>query len=334
MRRKPTKWLTIKGARENNLKNINVKIPHGVLVGVCGVSGSGKSTLIIDTLGIAIAPKIITTSIHRERMKPGEHDSIYGAPKHALLIDQSKRKIFSPLRYFGLLKPLIRIYTSTADADILGIDDEQYKKGCSECKGYGRIRMEMGFLPTVFSKCDVCKGTGFKSEAWEVKVKGYSLPDLMNLTINQVYNLFKDESKTIARYLKTAIDVGLGYLVLQQPRYTLSGGEAQRMKIAKELCKKPKDHTMYILDEPTVGQHLEDVERLIGILQRLVDAGNTVVVVEHHPNVLAACDWLIELGPVGGPEGGEIIAADTPEKVSDTNTPTAPYLKTILEGNI
>jgi excinuclease ABC subunit A len=156
----------------------------------------------------------------------------------------------------------------------------------------------------------------------------------MNLTIRQVYELFKEENNTIARYLKAAIDVGLGYLVLQQPRYTLSGGEAQRMKIAKELCKKAKDHTLYILDEPTVGQHLEDVERLIGILQRLVDAGNTVIVVEHHPNVLAACDWLIELGPVGGPEGGLVVASDTPENVSNGKTPTAKYLKDVLEGKL
>ncbi|TET31674.1 MAG: ATP-binding cassette domain-containing protein [Candidatus Heimdallarchaeota archaeon] len=333
-RRKATRWLTINGAKEHNLQNIDVKIPLGLLVGVCGVSGSGKSTLIIDTLGNAVAPKKMTTSIHSERMKPGEHDSIIGSPKNALLVDQSKRNINSPLRFFGLLNPLIKIYTQTAEADILGITDKHYKRGCSTCKGSGRIRMEMGFLPTVYSSCDICKSTGFIPEAWEVKVKEFSLPDLLKLTINQVYRLFKDENETIARHLKAAIDVGLGYLVLQQPRYTLSGGEAQRMKIAKELCKKTKDHSLYILDEPTVGQHLEDVERLIGILQRLVDAGNTVVVVEHHPNVLAACDWLIELGPVGGPEGGLIVASDTPENVSEGKTPTAPFIKKVLEGNL
>ncbi|NHJ48358.1 MAG: ATP-binding cassette domain-containing protein, partial [Asgard group archaeon] len=331
-RRKPLKWMSIKGARENNLKNEEIKIPLGVLTGVCGVSGSGKSSLIIDTLGLAVAPKKIISSFHSERKKPGEHNLIEGAPQNALIVDQTKRKIYSPLKYFGLLNSFIKIYTKSAEADVLGITDIHYKRGCTGCKGYGRTKMEMGFLPTVYTTCDVCKGTGYSPEAWEVKVKGYSLPELIKLTIEEVYNLFKDENNRITRYLKAAIDVGLGYLVLQQPAYTLSGGEAQRMKIANELCKKAKDHTLYILDEPTVGLHLDDVERLIGILQKLVDAGNSVIVVEHHPNVLAACDWLIELGPVGGPEGGYIIASDTPEQVAHKITPTAPFIKEILEG--
>ncbi|NHJ40943.1 MAG: ATP-binding cassette domain-containing protein [Asgard group archaeon] len=334
IRKKPTKWLTIKGAKENNLKGEEVKIPLGVLLGVCGVSGSGKSSLIIDTLGLAIAPKKITSSLHRERMKAGEHESIIGAPNKALLVDQSKRKINSPLRYFGLKDHLIRIYTKTADADILGITEKHYKKRCSACKGDGRLGMDMGFLPTVYSTCDICKGTGHASEAWDVKGKGYSLPELTRLTIEEVYTLFKNENEIIKRYLKAAIDVGLGYLVLQQPAYTLSGGEAQRLKIAKELCKKTKENVLYIMDEPTVGQHLDDIERLIGILQRLVDEGNSVIVVEHHPNILAACDWLIELGPVGGPEGGYIIASGSPEDIAKGTTPTAPYIKNVLEGNL
>ncbi|MFX0092369.1 MAG: ATP-binding cassette domain-containing protein, partial [Candidatus Hodarchaeota archaeon] len=333
-RRKTTTWMTIKGACENNLKGEEVKIPLNVLTGVCGVSGSGKSTLIIDTLGLAVAPKKITSSLHSERMTPGEHESIIGTPNNALLVDQSKTKISSPLRYFDLLNSFIKIYTNNAEADILGITEKHYKKGCSACKGAGRLKMEMGFLPTVYSTCDVCKGTGYSPEAWEVKVNGYALPQLTRLTIEEVYSLFKDADDRIARYLKAAIDVGLGYLVLQQPAYTLSGGEAQRLKIAKELCKKTKKHTLYILDEPSVGSHLEDVERLIGVLQNLVDAGNSVIVVEHHPHILAACDWLIELGPVGGPEGGFVIAANPPEEIAKGNTPTAPYIQNVLEGKL
>ncbi|MFX1279093.1 MAG: hypothetical protein ACFFA3_06725 [Promethearchaeota archaeon] len=328
----PKKWMRIKGARENNLKNVDVRIPLGVLVGVLGLSGSGKSSLVIDTLGIALSSKKFTTSLASEQIKPGDHDSIEGAPKKVLLVDQSKKKIYSPMRYFGLYNKIVKIFAESEDADVLGLTEATFKKRCTVCKGRGRIQMDMGFLPTTFSDCDICKGTGYAPELWDVKVNGYSLPELGKLTINEVYSLFKEESEYINRYLKAAIDVGLGYLVLQQPGYTLSGGEAQRMKIANELCKKTKSNSLYILDEPSYGQHLEDVERLIGILKRLVKEGNSVIVVEHHPNILAACDWLIELGPVGGPDGGEVIASGTPETIMEKNTPSTPYLKRILEG--
>jgi excinuclease ABC subunit A len=330
-RLKAKKWMTIKGARENNLKNIDVQVPLGLLVGVAGLSGSGKSSLIIDTLGIALSSKRITTSLASEQIQPGDHDSIEGAPKKVLLVDQSKRRVYSPMRYFGLYNKFVKIYADSEDADFLGIPETIFKKKCTACKGAGRIRIDMGFLPTTFSDCDICKGTGYAPELWDIKVNGYSLPELGKLTIEEVYTLFKDKNDYIARYLKAAIDVGLGYLVLQQPGYTLSGGEAQRMKIANELCKKNKSDTLYILDEPSYGQHLEDVERLIEILKRLVKEGSSVVVVEHHPNILAACDWLIELGPEGGPNGGYIIASGTPEIVSELDTLTAPYLKKILE---
>jgi excinuclease ABC subunit A len=333
-RLQPKKWMIIKGARENNLKNIDVQIPLGLLVGVAGVSGSGKSSLIIDTLGIALSSKRHTTSLASEQIRPGDHDSIEGAPKKVLLVDQSKKRIYSPMRYFGLYNKFVKIYADSEDADFLGITEVMFKKRCTACKGRGRTQMDMGFLPTTFSECDICKGTGYAPELWDVKVNGYSLPELGRVTIEEVYALFKDKSDYIARYLKAAIDVGLGYLVLQQPGYTLSGGEAQRMKIANELCKKTKSSTLYILDEPSYGQHLEDVERLIGILKRMVKEGNSVIVVEHHPNILAACDWLIELGPVGGPEGGEVIASGTPETIIEKNTPTSLYLKTILEGSL
>jgi excinuclease ABC subunit A len=188
----------------------------------------------------------------------------------------------------------------------------------------------MGFLPDVYTPCETCRGTGYSPEAWEVHLHGVSLPRLLAFTVDEVYDLFGEEAR-LARPLAAARDVGLGYLVLRQPGYALSGGEAQRLKIARELCRTVRTETLYILDEPTVGQHLEDVARLIGVLHRLVDQGHTVVVIEHHPHLLAACDWLIELGPGGGPEGGRVVASGTPEAVAGAGTPTAPYLREVLE---
>lgn len=189
----------------------------------------------------------------------------------------------------------------------------------------------MGFLPDIHLQCETCRGTGYRPEVWDVRLHNLSLPELESLTIDEVYDLFGDE-ETLTRPLAAARDVGLGYLVLRQPRYTLSGGEAQRLRIAKELCRETSDETLYILDEPTVGQHMEDVARLIGVLNRLVDDGHTVVVIEHHPYLLAACDWLVELGPEGGPDGGWVIASGTPEALACGDTPTAPYLREVLEA--
>ncbi|UCC76353.1 MAG: excinuclease ABC subunit UvrA, partial [Anaerolineales bacterium] len=222
------------------------------------------------------------------------------------------------------------LYVASDDAQALGLGPEHLKRNCSACEGRGVIGIDMGFLPTVRTLCETCQGTGFLPEAWDVRLRGWSLPELFSLTIDQVYKVFGDLGR-LARPLQTARKVGLGYLVLRQPRHALSGGEAQRLKIAGELCRKTRTKTLYILDEPTVGQHLEDVARLIGVLHELVDAGHTVLVIEHHPHLLASCDWLVELGPGGGPEGGRIIAAGTPEKVAAGKTPTAPYLAQALE---
>ena len=189
----------------------------------------------------------------------------------------------------------------------------------------------MGFLPNVINDCEICAGTGYSREAWQVKVKGYSIPEINHLTVKQVYELFKDK-EIIKNKLEIIMRVGLGYLVMNQPAYTLSGGEAQRLKIAKELTKKTSKKTLYILDEPTVGLHLEDISQLIKVLQELVDQGHSVLIIEHHPHVLTSCDWLIELGPQGGPEGGRVIAEGTPEEISRLHTPTAPYIKEVLEG--
>ncbi len=330
-RRKPKSWMEIKGARAHNLRGEDVQLPLGTSIGVCGVSGSGKSTLLIDTLGRALVKKTHTSSFAREPIDPGEHDSIKNAPKRAFIVDQSRRGIRSPAIFFGLTKPVQKIYANSDDAHALGLGKRALSRRCSACKGRGRIRIDMGFLPDEYVECETCKGTGYHPEAWEVRFNGVALPEINAMTLDEVYELFRDEEQ-IAHPLSVVRQVGLGYLVWNQPAYTLSGGEVQRLKIAKELHKRTKTRTLYILDEPTVGLHMEDVARLVNVLNQLVDAGHTVVVVEHHPHLLANCDWLIELGPGGGPEGGEVIATGTPEDVMQMDTPTAPYLREVLEA--
>jgi len=329
-RREPQGWLTVEGATENNLKGETVKIPLGVLVGVCGVSGSGKSTLLIDTLGRALAPRTHTTSVAREPMEPGRHDSIEGAPGRAVLVDQAKRGIRSPATFLGLGKRIQDLYTGSEDAVALGLDAKSLGRKCSACHGRGSVRTEMGFLPDIREACEVCRGTGYLPEAWEVALRGLALPEIDSLTLEEVQRLFGDDGR-LARSLQAATDVGLGYLVMRQPGYALSGGEAQRLKIAKELSGKARKGSLYILDEPTLGQHMEDVSRLAGVLHRLVEEGHSVVVVEHHPHLLASCDWLLELGPGGGPDGGRVIASGTPENLTEGDTPIAPYLRDVLE---
>jgi excinuclease ABC subunit A len=328
-RRQPNNWLEIRGARENNLRNITVRLPLGLLTGICGVSGSGKSTLLIDTLGRVLAPKKITGSVSREPLEPGAHDGISGAPPRVIIVDQTKMGIHSPAAYLGLDEPLRALYAASPDARALNLNAEQLGRKCTACNGSGSIRYEMGFLPDVFTPCEVCRGTGFVPEAWQVRLQGVALPEVFGLTIDQAYELFGADP-ALARLLEAARQVGLGYLVLRQPGVALSGGEAQRLKIASELARPARDETLYLLDEPTVGQHLEDVNRLGGVLHRLVDAGHSVWVIEHHTHLLAACDYLLELGPGGGPEGGQVIAVGTPEQVAEKETPSAPYLRQVL----
>jgi excinuclease ABC subunit A len=320
--------MTIRGAQANNLKGDLVALPLGALVGVCGVSGSGKSTLMIDTLGRALAPKKQTTSVAYVPVDPGEHDAIEGAPARVVLVDQSKAGVHSPAGFLGLTPILQALFAASEDAQALGIGEAQLAARCSVCGGSGVLTLDMAFLPDVHVLCETCRGSGLLPEAWEVRLHGVALPEVYGLTIDQVYELFGDEER-LTRPLQAARDVGLGYLVLRQPGHALSGGEAQRLKIAGELMRGRSSDTLYLLDEPSVGQHLEDVARLIGVLHRLVDAGGSVIVVEHHPHLLAACDWLVELGPVGGPEGGHVIASGTPELLAAGNTPTAPYLREV-----
>jgi excinuclease ABC subunit A len=331
-RRAPQGWMTLRGARANNLRGEEIRFPLGVLVGVCGVSGSGKSTLVIDTLGRALAPRKQTTSVAYEPVQPGAHDAIEGAPARVLLVDQSRAGLESPAAFLELEKPLRALYAGSAEADALGLDESAFARSCSACDGRGSLKTELEFLPPVYTPCEVCGGSGLRPEAREVRLRGVSLPELDGMTLDQVYDLYQDEAG-LRPALEAARGVGLGYLVLRQPGYSLSGGEAQRLRIARELTLKTRPASLYIFDEPTVGQHMEDVARLNGVLHRLVEAGHSVIVVEHHPYLLAACDWLIELGPGGGPEGGALVASGTPEEVAAGATPTARYLKEILEAS-
>jgi excinuclease ABC subunit A len=330
-RRMPSEWITLLGAVENNLKGDPVRLPLGVLAGVCGVSGSGKSTLVIDTLGRILAPKKQTTSVAYEPLDPGKYEKLDGAPKRTLVVDQSRSGMHSPAQFLGLAEPLRALYLESESAQAQGIEKEQLSAGCSACNGRGVITQDMAFLPDVHLPCELCKGTGYQAEAWRVKLQGVRFPDVFGLSIEKVRSLFGTD---LATALQAAVDAGLGYLVLSQPGYSLSGGEAQRLKIAAELSHRSPRGTLYILDEPTVGQHLEDVRRLADVLHHLVDLGGSVLVVEHHPHLLAACDWLAELGPGGGPEGGAVIASGTPEELAGGSTPSAAALREVLRAQI
>ncbi len=335
--------MKIVGARANNLKGETIALPLGVLLGVCGVSGSGKSTLMMDTLGRALVPRKQTTSVAYEPVDPGAHDRIEGAPQRAVLVDQARHGVSNPAAFLNLNTVLRSMFAESADARALGITAEQLSNSCSACGGSGVITFDMTFLPDVHLPCETCQGTGYLLEAWQVRLKGLSLPEALGMTIDQIYDLFGEDER-LRKPLTAARQVGLGYLVMRQPGYALSGGEVQRLKIAQELLRKSTSHGLYILDEPTVGQHLEDVQRLVGVLQKLVEAGseekpgqegrgfNSVYVVEHHPHLLAACDWLLELGPGGGPDGGTVIASGPPESLAVGQTPIAPYLREVLEA--
>jgi len=267
--------------------------------------------------------------VAQESLEPGQFESMDGAPGRAIIVDQARKGVHSPAIFLDLVQPLVELYAASDDAKALGLDEKGLARRCTACGGFGSTRIEMDFLPDVYVPCETCHGTGYRPEAWDVRWRGLTLPELTALTIDEAYEIARDQ-EALAQPLSAAWSVGLGYLILHQPAHTLSGGEAQRLKIAKELCKKTPEETLYILDEPTIGQHLEDVARLIDVLHRLVDVGHTVVVIEHHPHLLAACDWLIELGPGGGPDGGHVIASGAPEDLAEGDTPIAPYLREVL----
>lgn len=327
--------LVIKGARENNLKNIDVTIPLGVMAVVTGVSGSGKSTLVNDILA-----KELSARLHRAHEVPGSHDSIEGIKQldKAIIIDQSaigRTPRSNPATYTGVFTAIRELFAGTPEANIRGYKAGRFSfnvKGgrCENCQGDGVIKIEMHFLPDVYVTCDVCKGKRYNREALEIKYKGATISDVLEMTVEQAAQFFEN-IPAIARKLDTLVDVGLGYIRLGQPATTFSGGEAQRIKLAAELSRRSTGKTLYILDEPTTGLHSADVNRLLGILQKLVEGGNSMVIIEHNLDVIKAADYIIDMGPEGGQGGGTVVASGTPEEVAEeTKSFTGRYLKKIL----
>ncbi|MGZ0051839.1 excinuclease ABC subunit UvrA [Brevibacillus gelatini] len=336
-RRKPTdKWLKIEGAKENNLKNVTAKIPLGLFVAVTGVSGSGKSTLINEIL-----QKALSRDLNGAKVKPGEHRRIVGLEHLDKVIDIDQSPIgrtprSNPATYTGVFDDIRDLFASTNEAKVRG-----YKKGrfsfnvkggrCEACSGDGIIKIEMHFLPDVYVPCEVCHGKRYNRETLEVKYKGKSIADVLEMTIEDAVEFFRNLPK-IERKLQTIVDVGLGYMKLGQPATTLSGGEAQRVKLASELYRRSTGRTLYILDEPTTGLHTDDIDRLLKVLQRLVENGDTVLVIEHNLDVIKTVDYIVDLGPEGGTRGGQIVGTGTPEEVAQLEgSYTGTYLKPILE---
>ena len=327
--------LVIKNARENNLKNIDVEIPLGVMTVVSGVSGSGKSTLVNEILS-----KELLARKHRAQEVPGAHDEILGLEKldKAIVIDQSaigRTPRSNPATYTGVFTQIRELFTGTPEANIRGYKAGRFSfnvKGgrCENCQGDGVIKIEMHFLPDVYVECDVCHGKRYNREALEILYKGKTISDVLGMTIDEATEFFEN-IPAIHRKLKTIQEVGLGYIKLGQPATTFSGGEAQRIKLATELARASTGKTIYILDEPTTGLHNADVKRLLSILNRLVDAGNSMVIIEHNLDIVKSADWLIDMGPEGGAGGGTVVATGTPEQVSKVEKSwTGKYLKNIL----
>ncbi|WP_342042392.1 excinuclease ABC subunit UvrA [Bacillus sp. OTU2372] len=329
------RYIEIKGASENNLKNVNVKFPLGLFIAVTGVSGSGKSTLINEILHKSLSQKL-----NKAKTKPGAHKSVKGMEHLEKVIDIDQSPIgrtprSNPATYTGVFDDVRDVFASTNEAKVRG-----YKKGrfsfnvkggrCEACRGDGIIKIEMHFLPDVYVPCEVCHGKRYNRETLEVKYKGKNIADILDMTVEAAVEFFENIPK-ISRKLQTILDVGLGYVKLGQPATTLSGGEAQRVKLASELHRRSNGKTFYILDEPTTGLHVDDISRLLVVLQRLVENGDTVLVIEHNLDVIKTADYLVDLGPEGGDKGGTIVATGTPEKVAETpESYTGKYLKPIL----
>ena len=331
------KQLLIKGARENNLKNINVEIPLGQLVVVSGVSGSGKSSLINDILA-----KELSARLMRAQSVPGRHDDIEGIKNldKAIVIDQSpigRTPRSNPATYTGVFTPIRDLFAQMPEAKLRGYQPGRFSfnvKGgrCENCSGDGVIKIEMNFLPDVYVTCEVCHGQRYNREALEIHYKGKTIADILSMTCEQALEFFAN-IPSIARKLETLVSVGLGYITLGQPATTLSGGEAQRIKLASELSRRPTGRTLYILDEPTTGLHMADVEKLLHVLHALVDAGNSMIVIEHNLDVIKNADYVIDMGPEGGAAGGQIVATGTPEQVARNKASyTGQFLDRMLKG--
>lgn len=327
--------LVVKGARHNNLKNMDVEFPLGLFICVTGVSGSGKSSLVADILYRALARRF-----YRSRSKPGAHDRIEGLEyiDKVINIDQSpigRTPRSNPATYTQAFGPIRELFAKTKEARIRGYKPGRFSfnvRGgrCERCSGDGTLRIEMHFLPDVYVPCEVCRSKRYNRETMEVRFKGRNIAEVLDMTVDEALEFFRD-IPPVARKLRLLKDVGLGYIKLGQSAPSLSGGEAQRIKLAKELSKIPKGHTVYLLDEPTTGLHFEDVKMLLSVLQRLVEKCNTVIVIEHNPDVIKCADWIIDLGPEGGDEGGHIVAQGPPEAVAKVKTSyTGRVLKEIL----
>ncbi len=329
------KSLAIKGAREHNLRNVTVEIPLGKLVVVSGVSGSGKSSLINDILA-----KELSARLMRANTVPGRHDEIEGIEQldKVIIIDQSpigRTPRSNPATYTGLFTPIRELFAGVPEAKLRGYSAGRFSfnvKGgrCENCSGDGIIKIEMHFLPDVYVPCEVCKGKRYNREALEIHFKGKTISDVLEMTCEQALEFFSN-IPSIARKLQTLVDVGLGYISLGQPATTLSGGEAQRIKLATELSRRPTGRTLYVLDEPTTGLHMADVEKLLQVLHALVDTGNSMIIIEHNLDVIKSADHIIDMGPEGGAAGGMVVAQGTPEQISRNNKSyTGSYLKHML----
>ena len=338
-RRKPTGAIKVIGAAENNLKNIDVEFPLGVMTCVTGVSGSGKSSLVNEILH-----KRLARELNRARVIPGKHKDIMGLEQLDKVIDINQSPIgrtprSNPATYTGVFDMIRDLFASTADAKARGYGKGRFSfnvKGgrCEACAGDGIIKIEMHFLPDVYVPCEVCGGKRYNRETLEVKYKGKSIFDVLDMTVEEALPFFENVP-SVKRKIETLNDVGLSYVKLGQPSTTLSGGEAQRIKLATELSKRSTGKTIYILDEPTTGLHFADVHKLTDILHRLADGGNTVVVIEHNLDVIKTADYIIDIGPEGGDKGGTVIARGTPEEVAlSPISYTGKYIKKMLEKGV
>ncbi len=327
---------TVRGATQHNLKGIDVEFPIAKFIAVTGVSGSGKSTLVNE-----IVYKSLANRLSKMRVKPGEHESVEGIEAFDKVIEIDQRPIgrtprSNPATYTDLFTHIRELYSLTPDAKVRGYKPGRFSfnvKGgrCETCKGDGQIKIEMHFLPDVYVPCETCKGRRYNRETLEVRFKGKTIADILEMSVEEALRFFAKIPK-IRRRLQTLHDVGLDYMTLGQPATTLSGGEAQRVKLAAELCKVATGRTLYILDEPTTGLHFADIEKLLEVLQRLVDTGNTVLVIEHNLDVIKQADWLVDLGPEGGEAGGEVIAVGTPEDIAEVpESSTGQFLRPLLE---
>jgi len=340
VRRQPGREsLVIRGAREHNLKNVDVEIPLGCFVAVTGVSGSGKSTLIRDVLLPALMQRI-----YKSKDAPGRHKAVDGIDQLDKVIDMDQSPIgrtprSNPATYTGVFDNIRKLFAATPEAKVRGYQPGRFSFNvqggrCEACSGDGTIKIEMHFLPDVYVPCEVCKGARYNRDTLEITFKGKTIADVLDMPISEAVDFFANQP-AIARHMQTLVDVGLGYVRLGQSAPTLSGGEAQRVKLASELAKRSTGHTIYLLDEPTTGLHFEDVRRLLTVLSRLVDQGNTVLVIEHNLDVIKTADWLIDLGPEGGSGGGEIVAVGPPEEVArNTRSHTGRFLKPMLTGTV